>query len=120
MDLWLRFGFASQAARVAATSVFGECLRWAASRDHTLKESLSSTGHATGPDSRTIHPDPETRCSCRTVACYRRVCLSSLRLPDFIVTFRCGRPTRHSSASSWAGFRTNWMSGAFVQKVELQ
>ena len=49
----------------------------------------------------------------------RRIGPSSLRLPGSTVTFRCGRPTRHSSISSRVPSRTNWTSGASVQPAGL-
>ena len=112
-------GSQARRRRAAATSASGRCLHWAASRGHTLKAWPSSTGRTTAPGSHTTRPAPETRCSCPTAACDRRVGPSSLRLPGSTVTFRCGRPTRHSSTSSRASSRTNWTSGAFVQPVEL-
>ena len=92
MDLWSRSGFAGQAARAAATSASGRCLRWAASRGPTSKAWPSSTGRTTAPGSRTTHPAPETRCSCQTAACDRRAGPSSLRLPGSTVTFRLWAP----------------------------
>ena len=117
-DLSSRSGFASQAARTAATSASGRYQYWAASRGHTSKAWPSSTGRTTARGSCTTRPAPETRCSCQTAACDRRAGPSSLRLPGSTLTFRCGRPTRHSSTSSRVPFPTSWTSGASRQPAE--
>ena len=115
VTFWVRKPGGSSGGELAS----GRCLHWAASRGHTLKAWPSSTGRATAPGSRTTRPDPETRCSCQTAAGDRRAGPSSLRPPGSTATFRCGRPTRHSSTSFRARSRTNWTSGASVQPVEL-
>ncbi len=67
------------------------------------------------PHARTRRPAVRVR----RQPCDRRVGPSSLRLPGSTLTFRCGRPTRHSSTSSRARSRTNWTSGASLQPAEL-
>ncbi len=116
VTFWVRKQDGSR--RAPATSASGRCQRWADSRSHTSKAWRSSTGPTTAPDSRTTRRDPETRCSYQTAAGDRRVGPSSLRLPGFTLTFRCGRPTRHSSTSSKVPCQTNWTSGASVQPAE--
>ena len=89
VTFWIR----KPGGRAAATSAFGRCLHWAASRGHTLKAWPSSTGRTTVPGSHTTRPGPGDPLFVSDGSRRSRIGPSSLRLPGSTVTFRCGRPT---------------------------
>ncbi len=64
-------------------------------------------------------PGPGDRYSSPTESGILEAGPSSPRPPGSTLTFPCGRPTRHSSTSSKAPFRTNWTSGVSPQPAEL-
>ena len=101
-------GFARRAARKPATSASGPYQRSAASQSH------ASEGSAEFEAGRTTAPPhlPHARPGDPLLVTDGGLSNNPPHLlphpPDYTVTSRCGRPTRHSSTSYRAPSRTNW------------